>query len=58
MVGNKWWVDAMQWERAGDFSAAPEEVWEVDGERAGTVQSAEPLTFVKVEDAGHLVRGD
>jgi len=56
VVGNKWWVEALQWERAGEFNAAPEEVWEVDGEQAGTVQSAEPLSFVKVADAGHLVR--
>ena len=56
MVGNKWWVEALQWERTAEFNAAPEEVWEVNGAKAGTVQAAEPLSFVKIADAGHLVR--
>ena len=28
----------------------------MDGEKAGTSQVAEPLTFVTVDDAGHMVR--
>ena len=56
VVGNTWWVEALDWERAADFNAAPEEPYEVDGSRAGTVRVAEPLSFVKIADAGHLVR--
>ncbi len=55
-VGNRWWVEALEWERAADWNAAPREDWEVDGEKAGTSQVAEPLTFVTVDDAGHMVR--
>ena len=44
------------WEHASEWRAAPAEVWEVDGEKAGTVQAAEPLTYVKLDSAGHLVR--
>ncbi len=56
VVGNKWWVEALEWERSAEFNAAPEEPYEVDGSSAGTVQVAEPLSFVKIADAGHLVR--
>lgn len=54
-VGNRWWVEALEWERAADWNAALREDWEVDGEKAGTSQVAEPLTFVTVDDAGHMV---
>ena len=50
------WLNALDWERALEWRAAPAEVWEVDGERAGTVQAAEPLTYVKLDGSGHLVR--
>ena len=55
-VGSQWWVDAMEWERSAEFNAAREEPYEVDGSSAGTVRVAEPLTFVKLADCGHLVR--
>ena len=48
-------MEALEWERAADWNAAPREDWEVDGEKAGTSQVAEPLTFVTVDDAGHMV---
>ena len=49
-------MEALDWERAADWNAAPREDWEVDGEKAGTSQVAEPLTFVTVDNAGHMVR--
>lgn len=55
-VGNKWWVQDLEWQGAADWNAAPEESWTVDGEKAGTAQVAEPLSFVKVDGAGHMVR--
>ena len=55
-IGQGWWLDALDWERAAQWQSAPEEVWEVDGEKAGTVKTAEPLTYVKVDAAGHMVR--
>ena len=55
-VGNRWWVEALEWVRAADWNAAPREDWEVDGEKAGTAQVAEPLSFVTVDNAGHMVR--
>lgn len=55
-IGNKWWVQDLEWTGAAEWNAAPEEAWRVAGEAAGTAQVAEPLSFVKVENAGHMVR--
>ena len=55
-IGQGWWLDALDWERAAEWRAAPEEVWEVSGEKAGSSKTAEPLTYVKVDGAGHMVR--
>ena len=55
-IGNKWWVQDLEWAGAADWNAAPEEPWRVDGEVAGSAQVAEPLSFVKVDNAGHMVR--
>jgi len=54
--GQEVWLNALDWERASEWQATVPEVWEVDGERAGTVQAAEPLTYVKLDGSGHLVR--
>ena len=54
--GQEVWLNALDWERASEWQATLPEVWEVDGERAGTVQAAEPLTYVKLDGSGHLVR--
>ncbi len=53
--GQELWLNALDWERALEWREAPAEVWAVDGERAGTVQTAEPLIYVKLDGAGHLV---
>ena len=34
------------------------QVWEVEGEAAGTVTTAGPLTFLTVDAAGHMVPMD
>ena len=54
-IGQELWLNALDWERASEWQATMPEVWEVDGERAGTVQAAEPLTYVKLDGAGHMV---
>lgn len=45
----------MDWEHASEWRTTPAEVWEVEDERAGSVQAVEPLTYVKLDSAGHLV---
>ena len=55
-IGQDMWLNALEWERASEWRAAPVEAYEVDGERAGTVKAEEPLTYIKLDGAGHLVR--
>ena len=54
-VGNQRWVDSLPWYGKGSWSAAQEEEWVVDGMTAGTAKAVGPLSFVKVEKAGHMV---
>jgi carboxypeptidase C (cathepsin A) len=51
-LGNRRWVDAMQWERAGEWAQAADVEWSVDGVVAGQVAEVGPLSFVRVHDAG------
>jgi carboxypeptidase C (cathepsin A) len=48
-LGNRRWVDQLQWEGAEGWKAA-------DRDAAGTYTAYGGLSFVKVFDAGHLVR--
>lgn len=54
-VGNQRWVDSLPWYGKGQWSAAEEQDWVVDGKTAGTAKSVGPLSFVKVAQAGHMV---
>lgn len=55
-LGNRRWVDAMKWEGSEGWSGAEDLDWTVDGEAAGEFTKSGPLSFVKVFDAGHMVR--
>lgn len=55
-VGNKQWVDVLPWAGAARWAAAADEAWVVRGKQAGTVRAVGPLSFVRVFDAGHMVR--
>ena len=57
-LGNRWWVDQMEWSGSASWSAAKDEPWEVDDEHAGTVKRVGGLSFVSVADAGHMVPMD
>lgn len=57
-LGNRRWVDQLNWYGMDDWIRAEEETWSVDGEEAGTVTQAGPLSFVKVFGAGHMVPMD
>ncbi len=56
--GNRRWVDAMQWAGAGVFATAPVTEWRVGGQAAGSARAAQGLTFLSVNDAGHMVPMD
>lgn len=51
-LGNLRWVEALQWSGS---PLSPELDWLVLGQKAGTVRTSGPLSFVKVHDAGHMV---
>jgi hypothetical protein len=55
-LGNRRWVDAMKWQGSAEWAQAKEHEWTVSGAPAGRVTHAQGLTFVKVYNAGHMVR--
>ncbi|KAH7098173.1 peptidase S10, serine carboxypeptidase [Auriculariales sp. MPI-PUGE-AT-0066] len=57
-VGNLAWTNALEWTQHAAFKKAELEEWKVEGERAGLVKSAGPLTYATVEKAGHMVPYD
>ncbi|XP_028756914.1 serine carboxypeptidase-like [Neltuma alba] len=57
-LGNARWVDAMEWSGQKAFLASPNVSFVVDGKEAGILQSHEPLSFLKIHEAGHLVPMD
>lgn len=57
-VGNRAWVDALEWDDADKWAAAEDFEWATRGTKAGKVRSVGPLSFVQVYDAGHMVPMD
>lgn len=57
-TGNSNWVHAVEWSGQNNFAAAPSVSFTVDGEEKGIQKSYGPLTFLKVNDAGHMVPMD
>ncbi|KAL7612573.1 serine carboxypeptidase-like isoform X1 [Lactuca sativa] len=57
-LGNSRWVHAMEWSGKKEFGASPELPFEVDGFEVGLFKTHEPLTFLKIYDAGHMVPMD
>ena len=45
----------MEWKGQAQWLASPETEWQANGEHAGSVKAAGPLSFVKVAGAGHMV---
>lgn len=50
-LGNRRWVDGLQWEGAEGWSQAQDKPWSVKGQQAGLVTSYNTLSFVKVFQA-------
>jgi carboxypeptidase D len=49
-------IQNMTWKGSLGFGNVTEEEWHVNGTQAGTWRTARNMTFVKVFDAGHMVR--
>eukprot|EP00879_Flechtneria_rotunda_P003621 GHRR01003858.1.p2 GENE.GHRR01003858.1~~GHRR01003858.1.p2 ORF type:complete len:135 (+),score=47.73 GHRR01003858.1:1563-1967(+) len=57
-LGNRRWVDQLQWQGSEGWSTAQEHAWSVKDQQVGTVTSYDTLTFVKIFQAGHMVPMD
>ena len=58
-MGNKAWTLALPWSGKAAFNAAADRDWVGhDGSKAGTVRSANGLTFLQINKAGHMVPMD
>jgi serine carboxypeptidase-like clade 4 len=57
-LGGHEWVSTMKWHGQSDFNSVKSSSWIVNGTEAGTVQAADGLTFLAVNNAGHLVPMD
>jgi serine carboxypeptidase-like clade 4 len=60
-VGNRRWVDALEWSGQAAWAQAKDEDWAVDrsgAAAAGSVASSGPLSFVRIFDAGHMAPRD
>ncbi|KAL6761011.1 Alpha/Beta hydrolase protein [Haematococcus lacustris] len=57
-LGNRRWVDALEWSQSTDWATAEDQEWSVKGFPAGQVTEVGPLSFVKVFMAGHMVPMD
>ena len=57
-LGNHAWTNALVWKGQAAYSVAQNKSWSVDGNSAGTFKAASGLTFLKVDNAGHMVPRD
>ena len=55
-IGNERMSLALEWTGRQRFASQPLREWSVDGNVAGLARSANGLTFVTVNDAGHMVQ--
>jgi len=54
-LGNQAWSRGMEWTHKADFNAANVTNWKAGSTNAGTLQSSNGFSFLRVYDAGHMV---
>ncbi|KZV77257.1 serine carboxypeptidase [Peniophora sp. CONT] len=57
-LGNSKWISLLDWTGGDAFNQAETRNWEVGGKVAGETRSSGLLTWVTIDDAGHLVPYD
>merc|ERR1719440_1529266 len=60
-LGNRAWTQALPWSHQGDFNSTKAVNWTdpaAGAEAAGTIQSSNGFTFLRVFNAGHMVPRD
>ena len=51
-------VQALPWPHQGSFNSTAPKEWDVEGKPAGTLQTSNGFSFLRVYDAGHMVPRD
>jgi carboxypeptidase C (cathepsin A) len=54
-VANKLWVDKLVWSQSDVYQRENWREWTVDGKVAGEVKETDFLSFVTIEEAGHMM---
>ena len=54
-LGNQAWTQAMPWPHQAEFNTTAPVEWQVAGKPAGTLQTSNGFSFLRVYDAGHMV---
>eukprot|EP00949_MAST-11_sp_MAST-11-sp1_P003566 g3566.t1 len=57
-LGNQAWARALQWDHKSEFNKAPVTNWTAGGSPAGTLQTSNGFSFLRVFSAGHMVPRD
>merc|ERR1712224_332281 len=57
-LGGQSWTNALKWSGSTAFRRAPNETYMLSGTVVGSYKTASGLTFMKIDNAGHLVPMD
>lgn len=55
-LGNQAWTQALNWPHRAEFNSTLPKPWMAGGQSAGTLQSSNGFSFLRVFEAGHMVR--
>lgn len=56
--GNRKWINMLEWNGKDEFNKAGQQDWIVNHKSVGTIQHYQDLTFISIQDAGHMVPHD
>jgi cathepsin A (carboxypeptidase C) len=57
-LGNQAWAQRLPWPHQGEFNTTKPVDWNVNGKKAGELQTSNGFSFLRVLDAGHMVPRD
>jgi len=57
-LGNKAWTKALKWDHTGEFNAAEDKEWQVNGQTVAKHRNANRFHFMQMYEAGHMVPMD
>ncbi|CAI5997094.1 unnamed protein product [Closterium sp. NIES-64] len=57
-IGNSWWLRSLKWKHQGAYRKAKYKPFLLSGSQKGLAKVAEPLTFLRVHESGHMVPMD